>query len=171
MLKKLEAILGAMGCAAEEFKASIGPLRGKPPVEEAIALFKANPLRWFRDARGPYRWCQDLTNGRVWHTEDIGIYVGERPIGYVERFSITKETRTARIGHIAVAKGLEGNGLGYVIAHALRLGLVANYQVTTIVFAEDHTDYEEAGYPEFFTRLGATEVVEQVGWRPVWHWK
>lgn len=96
-----------MGCAADEFKASIGPLRGKPPVEEAIALFKANPLRWFRDARGPYRWGQDLTNGRVWHTEDIGIYVGEQPIGYVERFSVTKETRTARIGHIAVAKGLE----------------------------------------------------------------
>lgn len=52
MLKKLEAIVGATGCAVEEFKASIGPLRGKPSVDEAVALFRANPLRWFRDARG-----------------------------------------------------------------------------------------------------------------------
>lgn len=171
MLKKLEAIVDAIGCATEEFKTSIGPLRGMLSDDEAIALFKANPLRWFRDARGPYLWCQQLTNGRVYQTDDIGIYVGDRPIGYIERFSVTKDTRTARIGHIAVSKGLEKKGLGYVIAHALRLGLVANYQVTTIIFAEDHTDYEAAGYPEFFTRLGATMVVEQAGYRPVWHWK
>lgn len=40
MLKKLEAIVGAIGCATEEFKTSIGPLRGTLSEDEAIALFK-----------------------------------------------------------------------------------------------------------------------------------
>lgn len=171
MLKRLESIVGALGCALGEFNASIGPLRGEQPYDEAIELFKANPLRWFRDAQGPYAWCRQLTNGIIYDARDIGIYVGDRAIGFVEGISVNNQTKVARIRHIAVAKGLEGRGLGFVIAHALRLGLVANYQLRTIVFAEDHTDYEEAGYPAFFSRLGATMIIEKNGWRPVWRWE
>ena len=174
MLKtRVQPFLNALRIAAAEFKASHALLSQQRhyPLEKAVALFRANPLRWFHEHQGPYVWPDQLINDAFCTPSDIGIYVGSHPIGYVEGICVDVPMRVARIRHIAVAKGLENRGLGVVIAHALRLSLVANYRVNTLVFAEDSTRYEEAGYPEFFSRLGAQMIIEQPGWRPVWHWK
>lgn len=173
MLKRLKCLFTVLRCALADVKVSTGPLcrRRRLSDEEAVKLFKANPMRWLRTPNGPYTWSTQLMNGIYYSPTDIGIYVGDRAIGYVEGILVDDRTKTARVRHIAVSKGLEGRGLGFVVAHALRLGLVTNYQVKTIIFAEDSTRYIEAGYPVFFSRLGATMVIETSGWRPVWRWE
>jgi hypothetical protein len=173
MLKQLKCLFTALRFTLAEFEVSTGTLcrRHRLSDAEAVKLFKANPLRWLRTPNGPYTWSAQLMNGIYYSPTDIGIYVGDRAIGYVEGLLVDNRTKTARVRHIAVSKGLEGLGLGLVIAHALRLGLATNYQVRTIIFAEDSTRYIEAGYPAFFSRLGATMVIETTGWRPVWRWE
>ena len=173
MRQRLRCFGTALLCGWREFKLNACLLcrRRRITDDEAVELFIANPMRWFRAHNGPYIWSDILINDTFYSTADIGIYVGRRAIGYVEGIMVDNVSKTARIRHIAVSKGLEGRGLGYVVANALRLGLVAHYQVKTIVFAEDSTRYEAAGYAAFFTRLGAESIIEEPGWRPVWRWE
>ena len=173
MLKtRVQLFLNALRIAAAEFQSSHALLSQQRdyPLEKAVALFRANPLRWFHGNPGQDVWPDEIINDAFCTPPNIQIHVGSHIIGWVEGIHIDVPRRIARIRHLAVAEGLENQGLGVVIAHALRLGLVANYRVHTIVFAEDSTRYEEAGYSKFFSKLGAHMIIEQPGWRPAWYW-
>ncbi len=165
--------LESLTAAVREFTLLVGPWlkRRQFTNAEAVALFKENPLRWFRNPAGPYTWTSRLINNERYHPADISIYVGDMAIGFVEGIVVFHTTKTATVRHIAVSKGLEGQGLGFVIAHALRLCLVNHYQVKTILFEEDSSKYQSARYPAFFSRLGAKMIVVRPGGRPSWRWE
>lgn len=135
----------------------------KTPVsiseDEAIALFKEDPSKYFTARGEPLSWeVPDQHSQRPLFPDDMRVVVGERTLGYVQRVKCSGTTVT--IGQIAVEKSLSGRGKGLdiVIARAYAAELRRRYGVNRIVFAEDHSNYHEAGYPSFFTRLGASPL-------------
>lgn len=130
--------------------------------EEAIRLFKASPEAYFTYRGEPSQWHEvdaaDMASARPIAPNDIRVLVHDQTLGFVESVEITG--RTATIRHIAVAKELTGvngekYGLGAVIARAYAAQLHARYGVDRIIFAENHHDYDNAGYAKFFPGIGA----------------
>lgn len=143
--------------------------------DEAIALFKEDPSKYFMARGEPLRWeVPNPHNQRPLFPDDMRVVVGERTLGYVQR--VKCRGTTATIGHIAVEKSLSGRGkgLGIVIARAYAAELRERYGVNRIVFAEDHSNYHKAGYSSFFARLGASPLPVdprvQLPERPDYEW-
>lgn len=174
MLTVISKIRSVLPIAFREFQltmTALGGLRGLS-TQQALALFRKDPLRWFCNHGRPHVWPQVADGQVLIYPLDVTIAVGGVTIGWIERITVDIAQKVARVQHIAVSKDLEGQGLGYVIAHALRLSLVANYKVSTILFAEDSRRYDEADYPGFFARLGASSEPGDFGsTRPNWRWK
>lgn len=131
--------------------------------DEAIEVFLKNPVAHLRGLHGTDPWGEGAC-------ANLYVEVGGRAIGYVHGITIFTTARRAEIRHIAVERGLEGRGLGRHLALIMRAELARRFKVTEIVFMESSTRYAEAGYPAFFSSLGAQSQVRQ-GWeREQWVW-
>jgi hypothetical protein len=139
--------------------------KGRAPGtrEEAIAAFMRNPLSCMRGFRGSDPWKED-------GCEDLYVVAQEWPLGYVHRIHIDAARSQATIGHFAVEKGLEGEGIGRHLALTLQAELARRYRVQRIVFSEDSPNYVSAGYAAFFAKLGAVAVCNPDSIHHDWAW-
>lgn len=132
--------------------------------DQAISIFLKNPLTHLRGFQGTDPWDDS-------GCADIYVEVGGRSIGYVHGITIFTHARQAEIQHIAIERGLERQGLGRHLALIVRAELARRYKVKEIIFMERSRRYDEAGYPKFFSSLGARSNVRP-GWaREEWIWQ
>lgn len=133
--------------------------------DEAVRLFKAHPEAYFTYRGEPSKWpvggAADKTASRPIFPDDVRVLVHGQTLGFVE--SVEIKCKTATIRHIAVAKELTGvngkkYGLGAILARSYAAQVHARYGVDQIVFAENHNDYNNAGYAKFFLAIGATPL-------------
>lgn len=139
----------------------------------AIAMFMGGPAEFFTHREEPYEWpAYDEKSTRPVDFESIRVVVGGYTMGFVERMQCFNGT--AYVKHIAMAKDFaklkdeQGKKLrlGNALARALAAQLRSRYRVNKIVFQEDHSKYEEAGYDAFFRGLGANPLPTGPGQRP-----
>jgi len=117
-------------------------------LDHAIERFHKDPVGCFAGLYGT----------QIWGTKQVqDVYVKSFGwhIGYVQNVWIDHRNEEAKIGHIAVDSGLEGRGIGRRLALAVQAELVRRYQVKRLIFQERSTKYEQAGYAQLFTSLGA----------------
>jgi ribosomal protein S18 acetylase RimI-like enzyme len=143
-------------------------------VDEAIALFKANPIAWFTCHQEPYRWPERRNNtaGFAASLPNVGVLVRGHHIADMERATI--EGATARIQHVGVASELTGRGIGPVLLRTMAHEMACRYGVTCIVFSEESTKYHEKGYEKFFAKIGARRLTarwDQKPDRPDFEWR
>ena len=165
-LRKMKARLVAAQTEARERRIAI-----KGTVDDKLTLVSVAPLRWAQaPGHHPFVWPRHTTNG-LYLPSDIYITIGGMQIAYIQRVVIAPTRNRAVIGHFAVESGFEKRGLGRAVAMAFREAVAHEYGVRTIIFSEDSPHYDTAGYPSFFTALGAKEIAPQWPYvRPDWEW-
>ena len=165
-LRKMKARLVAAQTEARERRIAI-----KGTVDDKLTLVSVAPLRWAQaPGRHPFVWPRHTTNG-LYLPSDIYITIGGMQVAYIQRVVIDPTRNRAVIGHFAVESGFEKRGLGRAVAMAFREAVAHEYGVRTIIFSEDSPHYDTAGYPSFFTALGAKEIAPRWPYvRPDWEW-
>ena len=139
-------------------------------VEEALHLFKSNPIKYFKGYgqntnNEIYDWPEELGC----YLDNIYIKVNNIPIGYIHKISISSDAKTVSIGHFAIDSQMPtAKGIGKMIAKAFASEL-RKYDVSKIIFKEDHSDFENKNYIPFFESLGAIEN-KTYSTRRVWEW-
>jgi predicted N-acetyltransferase YhbS len=139
--------------------------------ETAIKDFFGNPeASFFGSQKSPYSWDLLRSFGEISPLPDIFIRSANQPIGYVQNIQLELQHGIGWIGHIACETGFEGHGIGRKMVETLIKSLRETHGVTTLVFAENSTRYQSAGYPAFFKHIGAEEWIEPRGVRSTWIW-
>lgn len=140
---------------------------------EAIQMFKLEPWLYFNNHSGMnnkhYHWPSNSENPT--YLEKIYISIGLYPIGYIENISIDILKKQVIVGHFAIEKCLANrNGLGRVLANTLRLKLISKYGIKKIIFRENHSNFHELAYSDFFKSIGATHNPTNNHPTAEWHW-
>jgi ribosomal protein S18 acetylase RimI-like enzyme len=143
-----------------------GNAAGEPKtLDEAIEAFKKQPLNAFLSHGGvPYVWPApddkregDLATGAI-DFQKIYVRIGMHKLGYIHNMEV--HGRQATIGHFATATDVEGRGVAQIMARTCARELEKRYGVERIIFDESHKKFYEKGYPRFFSKIGATVVVQ-----------
>ena len=139
-------------------------------VEDAINLFKSNPKKYFKGYgqnadNETYDWPKELGIS----LDNFYIKVKNIPIGYIHKISISNDAKTVFIGHFAIDSQIPpARGVGKLIAKTFASEL-RKYDVSRIIFKEDHSEFENKNYIAFFESLGAIEDKTHSS-RRVWKW-
>ena len=139
-------------------------------VEDAINLFKSNPKKYFKGYgqnadNEIYDWPKELDT----YLDNFYIKVKNIPIGYIHKISISIDAKTVLIGHFAIDSQIpQARGIGKLIAKTFASEL-KKYDVSRIIFKEDHSEFEDKNYIAFFESLGAIEDKTHSS-RRVWQW-
>lgn len=142
--------------------------------DEAIELFMRTPLEWFTHRQEPYLWPSvcDTTGQIEGFFPNISIDVHGYHLADIEYISV--KDRTATILHVGVAMKFTRRGIGPVLLRSLVRELSRRYRVNTIVFSENHREYHDRGYSNFFTKIGARSLAarwDQTPDRPDYEWQ
>lgn len=135
--------------------------------KSAIDSFKRTPANYFTYRQKPFSWPQqDSDRTTQIDFTDMCVQVCDHKLGFVERVHCIDAT--AWIKHIAVVKSLGGKRtkIGTVLARAYAHELRTRYGINRIIFQEDHREFKEAGYPEYFASIGATPMSIKHGQLP-----
>lgn len=127
-------------------------------LDEAISLFKVEPIAWFSHRQESFRWPEvSLTTGVIkdW-MKDISVTAHGHHLADIEGISI--DGNNALILHVGVAQELTRRGIGQVLLKALAKELASRYGVTSIRFSESSTKYHESGYEKFYAKIGARRL-------------
>ena len=94
-----------------------------------------------------------------------------RIIGYIENINVYQKSQYVWIGHFATVRDFRGARLGRPMAFALRKAISKYFQFTRIMFQENHHDFWEINYNNFFEKLGAVPRRGTSPYRPAWVWE
>lgn len=142
------------------------------PVTDGQGIANAPSMFFCGYGGHPYYWTLSPTfcvDGET--LPDIDVCVGGSVIGWIQNVVVDHRRHRATVGHIAVARALVRKGHGREIAHVLGAELHRRFGVIEIVFSENSSKYESAGYESFFISLGAVKLPAKPGWRPDWQWQ
>jgi len=134
-------------------------------IEQAIEIFRVAPEKYIVHPQ-THTPCWDAGGpgfGGINSLESADVLVGVHVLAHIRNVQISDGIAT--VGHFAVAdKKLEGFGVGRVLAYCMAQMLISHQGVRSIIFEENSTRFEEAGYARFFTSLGARQLER----RPFW---
>jgi hypothetical protein len=128
-------------------------------IELAIKMFRAAPEKYFVLPRVHTTYCWDASPGLggIQALDNVDVLVEGYVLGHIQNIQIVDGIAT--IGHFAVAdQNLERCGIGRVLANCLARILIRHHGICSIVFEENSTRFEEAGYVNFFKSLGAIQL-------------
>ncbi|WP_297831497.1 hypothetical protein [Pseudomonas sp.] len=145
-------------------------------IEQAIEIFRVAPEKYFVHPRMHTPYCWDAGSpgfGGINSLESADVLVEGHILAHLRNVQIRDGIAT--VGHFAVAdQKLEGLGVGQVLACCMAQMLISHHGVRSIIFEENSTRFEEAGYARFFTSLGARQLERRPFWdsadRPRFEW-
>ncbi|WP_157786929.1 hypothetical protein [Herbaspirillum rubrisubalbicans] len=124
-------------------------------IDEQVAFLMRDTAACFSGhGETPYEWPQ--RHSSVVLPKDIFVRVQGNVLGYIQKIMIDEST--AHIGHIACDGAYVRRSVTSTILRAFACEVEARYGVVLIVFKERATGYEEKGYPQFFSALGARQL-------------